>query len=102
MTINHQFGGADANGAVTGAQALALGAEQQAMVRDMRAAAAFWSGGGSTAVRYPRGPHFSGDLGGGGEPLRGGPGRRQQRGRHQQRSAATGLHPRGKEDRCLL
>jgi hypothetical protein len=85
MTINHQFGDADANGAVTGARALALEAEHQAIVRDVLAAVAFWSGGGSTAIRYPIGSQFSGDLRTSGQPLRGGPDRRQQRGRHQQR-----------------
>jgi hypothetical protein len=102
MTINHQFGGAGANGAVTGAQTLALRAGYQAIVRDRLAAAAFASGGGSTAVRHPIGPQFSGDLRGGGESLRRGPDRRQQGGRNQQRSAAPGLHPRGKENTCLL
>ena len=45
MPIKHQFGHADANGAVTAAQALVLGAEHQAIGRNVLAAAAFCSGG---------------------------------------------------------
>ena len=49
MTINYQFGGVDAHGALIRAHAASLEAEHQAIVRDVLAAADFWGGAGSTA-----------------------------------------------------
>jgi Proteins of 100 residues with WXG len=48
MTINHQFGDADARGAIIRAQAMALHAEHQAILRDVLAAGDFWGGAGSS------------------------------------------------------
>ncbi len=48
MTINYQFGDVDAHGATIRAQAMALEAEHQAIVRDVIAAGDFWGGAGST------------------------------------------------------
>lgn len=49
MTINYQFGDVDAHGAMIRAQAAALEAEHQAIVRDVLAAGDFWGGAGSVA-----------------------------------------------------
>jgi hypothetical protein len=43
MTTNYQFGDADAHGATIRAQAMALEAEHQTIVRDVLAASYFWS-----------------------------------------------------------
>jgi uncharacterized protein YukE len=51
MTINYQFGDVDAHGATIRAQAMALEAEHQAIIRDVLAAADFWGGAGSTACQ---------------------------------------------------
>ncbi|MBS4730206.1 WXG100 family type VII secretion target [Mycobacterium sp. SM1] len=51
MTINYQFGDVDAHGATIRAQAMALAAEHQAIVRDVLAAGDFWGGAGSTACQ---------------------------------------------------
>jgi uncharacterized protein YukE len=51
MTINYQFGDVDAHGATIRAQAMALEAEHQAIIRDALAAGDFWGGAGSTACQ---------------------------------------------------
>ena len=51
MTINYQFGDVDAHGATIRAQAMALEAEHQAIIRDVLAAGDFWGGAGSTACQ---------------------------------------------------
>jgi uncharacterized protein YukE len=51
MTINYQFANVDAHGAPIRAQAMALEAEHQSIIRDVLAAADFWGGAGSTARR---------------------------------------------------
>ncbi|BBY07988.1 WXG100 family type VII secretion target [Mycobacterium noviomagense] len=51
MTINYQFGDVDAHGALIRAQALAMEAEHQAIVRDVLAAGDFWGGAGSAACQ---------------------------------------------------
>jgi uncharacterized protein YukE len=51
MTINYQFGDVDAHGATIRAQAMALEAEHQAIVRDVLAAGDFWSGAGSVSCQ---------------------------------------------------
>ena len=51
MSINYQFGDVDAHGALIRAQAAALEAEHQAIVRDVLAAGDFWGGAGSTACQ---------------------------------------------------
>lgn len=51
MTINYQFGDVDAHGAMIRAQAAALEAEHQAIVRDVLAAGDFWGGAGSVACQ---------------------------------------------------
>ncbi|EUA29890.1 putative ESAT-6-like protein 6 [Mycobacterium xenopi 4042] len=51
MTINYQFGDVDAHGATIRAQAAALEAEHQAIIRDVLAAGDFWGGAGSTACQ---------------------------------------------------
>ena len=50
MTINYQFGDADAQGATICAQAASLEAEHQAIVRDVLAAGDFWGGAGSARL----------------------------------------------------
>ncbi len=42
MTINYQFGDVDAHGATIRAQAVALEAEHQSIIRDVLAAGDFW------------------------------------------------------------
>jgi hypothetical protein len=51
MTISYQFGDVDAHGATIRAQAMALEAERQSIVRDVLAAGDFWGGAGSTACQ---------------------------------------------------
>lgn len=51
MSINYQFGDVDAHGATIRAQACALGAEHQAIVRDVLAAGDFWGGAGSVSCQ---------------------------------------------------
>lgn len=51
MSINYQFGDVDAHGATIRAQAGALGAEHQGIVRDVLAAGDFWGGAGSAACQ---------------------------------------------------
>ena len=51
MTINYQFGDVDAHGAMIRAQAVALEAEHQSIIRDVLAAGDFWGGAGSTACQ---------------------------------------------------
>lgn len=51
MTINYQFGDVDAHGATIRAQAMALEAEHQAIIRDVLAAEDFWGGAGSAACQ---------------------------------------------------
>ena len=51
MTIDYQFGDVDAHGGVIRAQAAALEAEHQAIIRDVLAAGDFWGGAGSTACQ---------------------------------------------------
>jgi uncharacterized protein YukE len=51
VTINYQFGDVNARGATIRAQAIALQAEHQAIVRDVLAASDFWGGAGSTACQ---------------------------------------------------
>jgi uncharacterized protein YukE len=51
MTINYQFGDVDTHGATIRAQAMALEAEHQAIIRDVLAAGDFWGGAGSTACQ---------------------------------------------------
>lgn len=51
MTINYQFGDVDAHEAMIRAQAAALEAEHQAIVRDVLAAGDFWGGAGSVACQ---------------------------------------------------
>jgi uncharacterized protein YukE len=58
MTINYQFGDVDVHGATIRAQAMALEAEHQAIIRDVLAAGDFWGGAGSTACQ-----HFITELG---------------------------------------
>jgi ESAT-6 family protein len=58
MTINYQFGDVAAHGAIIRAQAAAMEAEHQAIIRDVLAAADFWGGSGSVACQQ-----FITDLG---------------------------------------
>jgi uncharacterized protein YukE len=51
MTISYQFGDVDAHGALIRAQAAALEAEHQAIIRDVLAAGDFWGGAGSMACQ---------------------------------------------------
>ena len=51
MTIDYRFGDVDAHGGVIRAQAMALEAEHQAIIRDVIAAGDFWGGAGSTACQ---------------------------------------------------
>ena len=51
MTIHYQFGDVDTYGATIRAQAAALEAEHQAIIRDVLAAGDFWGGAGSTACQ---------------------------------------------------
>ncbi|ETZ38057.1 MULTISPECIES: WXG100 family type VII secretion target [Mycobacterium] len=51
MSINYQFGDVDAHGATVRAQAAALEAEHQGIVRDVLAAGDFWGGAGSTSCQ---------------------------------------------------
>ena len=51
MSINYQFGDVDAHGATIRAQAAALEAEHQAIIRDVLAAGDFWGGAGSAACQ---------------------------------------------------
>ncbi|MBY0440811.1 MAG: WXG100 family type VII secretion target [Mycobacteriaceae bacterium] len=51
MSINYQFGDVDAHGAMIRAQAAALEAEHQAIVKDVITAGDFWGGAGSTACQ---------------------------------------------------
>lgn len=51
MSINYQFGDVDAHGALIRAQAAALEAEHQSIVRDVLAAGDFWGGAGSAACQ---------------------------------------------------
>ena len=51
MTINYQFVDVDAHGATIRAQAAALEAEHQSIIRDVLAAGDFWCGAGSTACQ---------------------------------------------------
>lgn len=51
MTISYQFGDVDAHGTTIRAQAMALEAEHQAIVRDVLAAGDFWGGAGSLACQ---------------------------------------------------
>lgn len=51
MSISYQFGDIDAHGALIRAQAAALEAEHQAIVRDVLAAGDFWGGAGSVACQ---------------------------------------------------
>ncbi|HYB35177.1 MAG TPA: WXG100 family type VII secretion target [Mycobacterium sp.] len=51
MTINYQFGDVDAHGATIRAQAMALEAEHQSIIRDVLAAGDFWGGAGSTSCQ---------------------------------------------------
>ena len=50
MTINYQFGDVDAHGATIRAQAMALEAEHQAIIRDVLAAGDFWGGVAGSAA----------------------------------------------------
>ena len=58
MTINYQFGDVAAHGGVIRAQAAAMEAEHQAIIRDVLAADDFWGGSGSVACQQ-----FITDLG---------------------------------------
>jgi uncharacterized protein YukE len=58
MTINYQFGDIAAHGGVIRAQAAAMEAEHQAIIRDVLAAGDFWGGSGSVACQQ-----FITDLG---------------------------------------
>jgi uncharacterized protein YukE len=51
MSINYQFGDVDAHGGTIRAQAAALEAEHQAIIRDVLAAGDFWGGSGSAACQ---------------------------------------------------
>ena len=51
MSISYQFGDVDAHGATIRAQAAALEAEHQAIVRDVLAAGDFWGGAGSVGCQ---------------------------------------------------
>ncbi|WP_179475226.1 WXG100 family type VII secretion target [Mycolicibacterium vinylchloridicum] len=51
MSINYVFGDIDAHGAVIKAQAAALEAEHQAIIRDVVAASDFWGGAGSMSYQ---------------------------------------------------
>jgi acetyl esterase/lipase len=51
MSISYQFGDVDAHGVTIRAQAMALEAEHQVIVRDVLAAGDFWGGAGSTACQ---------------------------------------------------
>ncbi|BDE17171.1 MULTISPECIES: WXG100 family type VII secretion target [Mycobacterium] len=51
MSINYQFGDVDAHGATIRAQACALEAEHQGIVRDVLAAGDFWGGAGSASCQ---------------------------------------------------
>ena len=58
MSINYQFGDVAAHGGVIRAQAAAMEAEHQAIIRDVLAAGDFWGGSGSVACQQ-----FITDLG---------------------------------------
>jgi uncharacterized protein YukE len=58
MTINYQFGDVASHGALIRAQAAAMEAEHQAIIRDVLAAGDFWGGSGSVACQQ-----FITDLG---------------------------------------
>jgi uncharacterized protein YukE len=49
MSISYEFGDVDAHGATIRAQAAALEAEHQSIIRDVLAAGDFWGGAGSAA-----------------------------------------------------
>jgi hypothetical protein len=49
MTINYLFGDVDAHGTLIRAQAMAMEAEHQAIIRDVLAAGDFWGGAGSAS-----------------------------------------------------
>jgi uncharacterized protein YukE len=49
--INYQFGDVDAHGALIRAQATAMEAEHQAIIRDVLAAGDFWGGAGSAGCQ---------------------------------------------------
>jgi uncharacterized protein YukE len=51
MTINYQFGDVDVHGQLIRAQAMALEAEHQAIIRDVLAARDFWGGAGSAGCQ---------------------------------------------------
>jgi uncharacterized protein YukE len=51
MTINYLFGDVDAHGILIRAQAMAMEAEHQAIVRDVLAAGDFWGGAGSASCQ---------------------------------------------------
>ena len=51
MTINYQFGDVEAHGALIRAQAAAMEAEHQAIIRDVLAAGDFWGGAGSAGCQ---------------------------------------------------
>jgi uncharacterized protein YukE len=51
MTINYQFADVDAHGALIRAQAAAMEAEHQAIIRDVLAAGDFWGGAGSAGCQ---------------------------------------------------
>lgn len=78
MTINYQFGDVDAHGAMIRAQAAALEAEHQAIVRDVLAAGRLlgWCRvGGLPGVHHCVGPQFRGDIPAGERPRAKDPGR---------------------------
>jgi hypothetical protein len=86
ITLNYQFGDVDADGALIRAQAAALEAEHQAIIRDVLAAGEFWGGAGSTACQqFITGPQLSGDLRTGQRPRLQGANRQQQHGQYRQR-----------------
>jgi hypothetical protein len=65
MPINYQFGNVDSNGAPVRAQAKALDAEHQAIVRDVLTAGDFWGRAGSVACQefvIRLGSQLPGDL----------------------------------------
>jgi uncharacterized protein YukE len=49
MTINYLFGDVDDHGTLIRAQAMAMEAEHQAIIRDVLAAGDFWGGAGSAS-----------------------------------------------------
>jgi uncharacterized protein YukE len=51
MTINYLFGDVDAHGALIRAQAMAMEAKHQAIIRDVLAAGDFWGGAGSASCQ---------------------------------------------------